>query len=407
MKIGIITNLYPPYARGGAENVIVRTVGQLMSMGHEVFVICGHPKKLGSAITLDGSSTERVYRFFPKNAYFTLDDGKYPWLTRLLWHVIDAFSWHGAEHVRTILRDEEPDVVITHNLKGLGLNIPSVIADLKIPYVHVVHDLQLIIPSGLMMFGAEKEPWYAKPAYAVYRALCRMKFVYPNIVIFPSRYLEEMYMCRGFFAKSRIVVMPNPAPKYKALSKSGRTGGPLKLLFAGQLGSHKGIPFLLDALAKLSIDVRLYIAGTGPLQKQVEIAAQKDKRIIYLGYTLPDELMNVFGVVDTVVVPSLCYENSPTVIYEAFMAGIPVIASRIGGVGELIQEGKTGYLFTPGDTEAFLQAVKKVDEEKMQFAERREEIRATMHEYELDRYCENLLKLLEVVNDDDERTKKT
>ncbi|MDQ5952614.1 MAG: hypothetical protein QG626_743 [Patescibacteria group bacterium] len=53
MKIGIITNLYPPHTRGGAENVIVRTVGQLLALGHDVFVITGQPKRLGGAVTLD------------------------------------------------------------------------------------------------------------------------------------------------------------------------------------------------------------------------------------------------------------------------------------------------------------------------------------------------------------------
>ncbi|MCR4312312.1 MAG: glycosyltransferase, partial [Candidatus Uhrbacteria bacterium] len=130
MKIGIVTNLYPPYARGGAENVIVRTVEQLLALGHDVFVISAQPKEKGRNVTLGRLSLERVYRFFPNNIYFTLDDHAYPWGVRLFWHIIDAFSWSGAEAVRTVLRDERPDVVITHNLKGIGLRIPGAIQKL-------------------------------------------------------------------------------------------------------------------------------------------------------------------------------------------------------------------------------------------------------------------------------------
>ncbi len=394
MKIGIITNLYPPYARGGAENVIVRTVGQLMAMGHEVFVITGHPKELGERVVCDASSTERIYRFFPRNLYFTLDDFRYPWLIRLGWHIQDAFSWHGAEHVRSILREEEPDVVITHNLKGIGLNIPSVIRDLCIPHIHVVHDLQLLIPSGLLMFGQERPHVLARLAYAVYQRVCATKIGNPDVVLFPSEYLKQAYEEKRFFTKSDCRLMRNPAPAYAFVPKERRPQGEVKLLFAGQLGYHKGIRFLLETLSSLEDPFRLYVAGTGPLKKEVEAYAQKDKRIVCLGYTPPEELAHVFGVVDGLVMPSLCYENSPTVIYEALIAGIPVLASRIGGVGELLSEGKTGMLFTPGDREDFLRVFRRFSKEKEAFSERRQEIRASVSEYALDRYAQRLEEVI-------------
>lgn len=397
MKIGIITNLYPPFTRGGAENVIVRTVGQLMAMGHDVFVITGHPKELGTKRILDRSSTERIYRFFPKNMYFTLDDFKHGWLTRFFWHIRDAISWHGAEHVRAILRDEQPDVVMTHNLKGIGLNIPSVIADLHIPHVHVVHDLQLIVPSGLIIFGQEKENIIARAAYAAYQFICRQKFGSPDLVIFPSQYLKDIYDTHLFFPKSERVMMPNPAPNYAENKRKGRSGGPLKLLFVGQLGAHKGLRFLIDVLARCKEDVRLYVAGAGPMKEEIELAAATDKRIVFLGYTPPEELANVLGVVDALVVPSLCYENSPTVIYESLMAGVPVLASRIGGVGELIREGETGMLFTPGDEEDLKRVLQKIDAAKEDMAERREEIRASIEPYALEAYAKKLTHVLESV----------
>jgi len=399
MKIGIITNLYPPFARGGAENVIVRTVGQLMAMGHDVFVITGHPKELGTKRVLDRSSTERIYRFFPRNIYFTLDDFKYTWLTRLFWHIQDAVSWHGAEHVRAILRDEQPDVVVTHNLKGIGLNIPSVIADLHVPHVHVVHDLQLIVPSGLIMFGQERHNLLERAAYATYRFICRTKFKSPDLVIFPSQYLKDVYDANHFFPKSERVMMPNPAPNYAENKRKGRSGGPLKLLFVGQLGAHKGLAFLLDVLSRCKEDARLYVAGAGPMKDEVELAAASDKRIVFLGYTPPEELANVFGVVDALVVPSLCYENSPTVMYETLMAGVPVLASRIGGVGELSKEGETGMFFTPGKEEDLCRVVHQIDVRKNEFAQRREEIRASVSGYVLEAYANNLTKTLENVRE--------
>lgn len=394
MKIGIVTNLYPPNARGGAENVIVRTVEQLLSMGHDIFVITGQPRKAGTAVTLGQLSLERVYRFFPLNIYFTLDDYKHSWPVRLLWHVIDAFSFHGARVVQGILADEKPDVVITHNLKGIGLRIPSSIVRAGIPHVHIMHDLQLVIPSGLRMFGQEKEPWYAKIGYGVYRAICRQRLGRPNVVISPSQFLIDEYKKVGYFRETEVRFLPNPAPKPSGIARDAHRSGPLKLLFVGQLGYHKGLAFLLDAFAKLDIDVRLHIAGGGPLRSLVEERVKHDKRIVYLGYTQPEELTKCMIAVDAVVVPSLCYENSPTVIYEALSSGVPLIASRIGGVGELITEGRTGFLFTPGDEKDLLRAICAMDREKDDFVLRIPEIQKSVAPYVLPLYAERLLTVL-------------
>jgi glycosyltransferase involved in cell wall biosynthesis len=393
MKIGIITNLYPPNARGGAETVIVRTVGALLALGHDVFVVTGQRRKEGRGIMLDRSSTERIYRFFPKNVYFTLDDHKYPWIIRLFWHVIDAFSHHGENVVRTIIAKEQPDIIFTHNLKGIGLNIPAAIRQANVPHVHVVHDLQLVVPSGLIMFGHEKTPWYTKPFYKIYQKICQGKIKNPDLVLSPSHYLEKMYKEAGFFKRTKMLVVPNPAPNYSPVAAYGRTPGPLRLLFVGQLQEHKGLVFLLDALAACAEDIRLSIVGDGPLSAEVEKRSQKDKRITYLGYIPPGELVKIFHTVDALVVPSLGYENSPTVIYEGLQAGIPIIASRIGGVGELVEEGKNGYLFTPGDTADFCRAVTELNARKDEFAMMGEELRKTVADYTLDKYAAGLTEL--------------
>lgn len=395
MKIGIITNLYPPHARGGAENVIVRTVTQLVAMGHEVFVITGQPR--GKPLTLDRAATEHIYRFFPPNVYFTLNDHKHGWFTRLCWHVIDAFSPYPGRTVGAILDDEKPDVVFTHNLKGLGLSIPRAIQSRSIPQIHVLHDLQLIIPSGLLLAGKEYLLKMYAPAYAVYRAVCRRQFGKPDLVISPSQFIVDQYTKYGFFGNAPFLMQPNPTPNFRVVERHERHGGPLKLLFVGQLGSHKGIKFLLDAFAKVTQDVQLLIVGEGPMAKEVKARAAKDSRISHLGYMPPEELVKCYGVADALVVPSLCYENSPTVIYEALNAGIPVLASRIGGVGELVREGETGYLFAAGNENDLLQAITSLYANRADFAAKRDVIRATVAPFALEKYAARLVALAEDV----------
>ncbi len=394
MKIGIISNLYPPYVRGGAEQVVVRTVEALTEAGHDVFVITTRPSKKKGVIR-DKVSTERVYRFFPWNVYYTLKDYKFPWLIRLVWHMIDAFGQSGARHVSRILMQEKPDVVITHNLKGIGLTIPRAIQASGIPHVHVVHDLQLVVPSGLLFFGKEKRPRLFETPYKIYRAICRRNFARPDLVIYPSKYLSDTYHRYGFFRNAKTIVMPNPAPTFPEVARHDTDENILKLLFVGQLGSHKGVRFLMEAFDTIPGEKRLIIAGEGKRANDVKQKANHDKRIVYLGYISVDQLLNCFGIADAVVVPSLCYENSPTVIYEALQAGVPVLASDIGGVGELVENGVNGYLFTPGSAKAFLQAVEKLKTCKSEKCMTPEQIKKTVAAYAMPNYTRELVRLLD------------
>lgn len=399
MKIGIITNLYPPYTRGGAENVVVRTVEQLLETGHDVFVITTHPKKGGRAFLRDRQTTERVYRFFPKNIYFLLNDRYYPWIVRLFWHIIDAFSGHGMRVVREILEDEAPDIVITHNLKGIGLKIPKAIQEAGIPHVHVVHDLQLIYPSGLLFAGKENLPLYSRPFYRAYQRICQNRMGKPDLVIFPSNYLKNTYTEHGFFKEQEILVMHNPAPKFQAERRATRPPGPLRLMFVGQLEEHKGIRFLLDNLNKTGVELDLIVAGEGSLEEMVKRKSAEDDQVVYLGYISLEQIINCFGIVDALIVPSLCYENSPTVIYESLIAGLPVIASNIGGVGELLRDGENGILFAPGSEQEFADAIQRLNAEKESFFARQEEIRQTVVLHALPRYTAYLIRTLRKVTE--------
>ncbi len=391
MKIGIVTNLYPPYVRGGAEHVIVRTIEGLVSAGHDVFVVTTKPGKADDEIIEFSTSGERIFQFTPKNLYFILDDHKNNIVKRLVWHVIDAFSKHPGRMFEAIVEQEKPDIVITHNLKGIGLRIPNFVRKNKIPHIHVVHDLQLIYPSGLLFSGQEMKPLLLRPIYSMYRAICRWLMQSPEMVIFPSTYLKKQYIDHGFFTQSRIEVLPNPAPDFVPVERTGGPLGDLRLVFVGQLEKHKGIEFMIEAFKKYEGSAQLIIAGDGTLRKYVEKEASNHDDITYLGYISIDQIISVLGISDALVVPSLCYENSPTVIYESLQAGIPVIASNIGGVGELITSGRNGILFKPGSQQDLLRAITELRQRREQFFASQEEIKATVTPYRLNEYVQKLI----------------
>ena len=123
MKIGIITNLYRPYSRGGAEIIARRVAQELIMRGHDVFVVTTMPYENLSSLHLEVTDThvERIYRFFPFNFYHVIHDSGKPFVLRLGWHLIDLWNPQPARCLRRVLEKEQPDVVLTHNMKGFGL----------------------------------------------------------------------------------------------------------------------------------------------------------------------------------------------------------------------------------------------------------------------------------------------
>ena len=131
-------------------------------------------------------------------------------------------------------------------------------------------------------------------------------------------------------------------------------------LFAGRLTREKGVRTLLQAWAALAIPIPLWIAGGGPLDDDVRLAAESSPLITYLGSQPHEKVINLMKSAACLVFPSEWYECSPMTILEAFAAGTPVVATTGGAAEELVREGSTGALFPPGDVEALAEAVSRI-----------------------------------------------
>ncbi len=346
MKIMVIASLFAPYARGGAE-VVTEQIVEELSRSHDVSVLtCDRWKGIRSfRARREKSGTFSIYRFFPLNFFSFVDINEKPFYLRFLWTIGDFFNIHALIETRNVLNEVRPDIVMTHNIKGLTYGIPWLLRTMKVRHVHVPHDVQLVFPSGLLIRGQERlleSPWVR-----AYSALTRMLFGSPEVVVCASKFLKQFYVQRGFFPRSNIIVLRNPVPpKADGLLPATESDERIHFLFIGNLASAKGFHLLLDAFKKLQgDDCMLHVVGTGPLESSLREAARTDQRIDYRGYVAGDEKFKLLSRMHYLVTPSLCYENSPTVIYEAFSVGVPVIASSIGGTAELVEDGGNGYIF--------------------------------------------------------------
>jgi GT2 family glycosyltransferase/glycosyltransferase involved in cell wall biosynthesis len=181
--------------------------------------------------------------------------------------------------------------------------------------------------------------------------------------IAPSRCMRDRFVAFGI-APDRITVADYGFDKELfsvARSSKGRAGGDpervaLRVGFLGSLMVSKGPHVVLEAIKDLpqgSVEVDLFGAHTAyhgddsyrhrlaPLLNQPHVRVH--------GPIAHDAVAQALSSIDVLVVPSIWPENSPLVIHEAFLAGVPVVASRIGGIPELVTDGRNGLLFAPGD----------------------------------------------------------
>jgi glycosyltransferase involved in cell wall biosynthesis len=186
----------------------------------------------------------------------------------------------------------------------------------------------------------------ASVALAGMLALHRGLGTYRNKV---SRYIALNTFCRDKFIEgglpaSRIVVKPNFVdwPGESGIHHEHHRGN--HFLFVGRLSPEKGVSILADALALLSAS-KLRVAGDGP----DSIIFNGMPGVVLLGGVSSEAVQREMCEAAVLIVPSIWHETFGLVVAEAYAVGLPVIASRIGALTEIVRDGETGLLFTPGD----------------------------------------------------------
>lgn len=171
----------------------------------------------------------------------------------------------------------------------------------------------------------------------------RDAYSYPDLFITPSHFMAGQLQKMGFDHK--INVIHNPINTGHFTGVKNMTAFQKTVLYAGRFSKDKGIELILEAAAKCK-DVKFLIAGVGDLIEMVEKADREMENVEYLGSLNKEQLMETFDRSDFLILPSIWYENNPMIIIEAMTYGLVVIGSDIGGIPELLREGR-GFLFDP------------------------------------------------------------
>lgn len=341
MTILVVHNEY--LQPGGEDAVEAAERSVLSTMGHSVAQYRRH------------NCETRAPRWF----------GKLSLARRTMWA---ADSYAG---IQASLRRERPAVAHFHNTFPL-ISPAAYYAcrEAGVPVVQTLHNYRLLCPAA--SFFRDGHPCEECVKHSLWRGVRRgcyrgsrlTTLTVAAMLAFHRRretwtelvgcYIALTEFARAKFAASglpsnKIVVKPNFVyPDPGARRQAGDYA-----VFVGRLSPEKGLRMLLDAWERLGGRIPLLVAGDGPLREQLEL--QKTRRglpgVSFLGWSSRSQTLDAIRGSRFLVFPSEWYECFPATIVEAFACGVPVLASRLGAMQEIVEEGRTGKHFTPGDSE--------------------------------------------------------
>ncbi len=357
LKIFIIIHGFPPYYMAGSEVYTFNKCIEL-SKEHEVIVFTRiedefqKPYKVVESIEygikiIRVNKPGRDYTFRSKYEDFRM---------------VEIFQ----ENLKKI----QPDVVHINHLSHLTVSIIDIVDEIQIPIIFTLHDFWMMCIRGQLI--RDDSTLCTSPTLERCK-ICNMKYFTSEIqsnheiqrwiktlsrvnhkidlFIAPSKFLRKIYINYGI-SKDKIIHMDYGFDKSLINEVKKRYSTKLRFGFLGRIIPIKGISLLIDAFNRIDpFKAVLNIYGKIPASLPFLKERGHKSSINFKGSYNYKNISSILSNIDILVVPSLWYENSPLVIHEAFLAKIPVITSDLGGMAELVSNGKNGLLFEPGNVE--------------------------------------------------------
>jgi glycosyltransferase involved in cell wall biosynthesis len=341
MKVLLVHNYYQ---QPGGEDVVYEQERKLLeSHGHQI-------------VTYERNNAE-LFR------YSTLQRFCLP--AKTIW-AADAYR-----EILDLVRKERPSIAHVHNtFVQISPSVFAACRDGGVPVVHTLHNFRLICPAatlyreGKVCEDCQESGLWQGVRHACYRGsfaatastaamlaahrIARTWLDGVTAYIALSEFSKRKFVGAGL-PKEKISVKPNfvapdPGPK-EVFGDSA--------IFVGRLSPEKGVETLLHAWRQLRTPIPLQIVGDGPLRPELEkmVSQCKISRVVFTGRLSSDKARSRIRSARLLILPSVCYENFPMAVVEAFSCGTPVVCSRLGAMQEIVNDRANGLLFTPGKPE--------------------------------------------------------
>ena len=353
MRVLLVNKFH--YKKGGSETYYFTVAQALKAKGHEVVFFAMQDKK---------NLPCEQEQYFVSNSSV---NGNIKSRLNMILHI--AYSKEAYTKMKKLLQEEKPDLVILNLVhKQITLSVIDAIKeyDARLPVFWTMHDLIAVCPAYSMRDGSgnicEKcldgsfAPCVKNRCIKGSRLMSilsryeadyiRKKKWYDRVDLFicPSEfYCKKLQEAR--FTSGRIVTLRNPLPMDTEYGLYDENDG--YLLYFGRLAQEKGVKTLIDAVRKTGS--RLVILGTGPMEDELKKYADGLANISFMGFQTGKTLTDFIKRSLCAVLPSEWYENGPYSAMETMALGKPRIVSDNGGLPELVEDGKNGYVYHAKD----------------------------------------------------------
>jgi glycosyltransferase involved in cell wall biosynthesis len=312
MKIGILVSDFPPNRIGGTE-IQSYNIAKRLAKKHKVIVFTRHYHGLPKEETREGFLIKRFSCI------------KFPGF-RFLSHLIFSI---------TMIRKEKPDIL----------------------------QCMMLTPNGLVgiliqkLFGIKAIPWVRGGDWYLTKGPVGKRiisFVIKNSPIIITQTEKTRKEIIREFPGKNIIIIPNGIELKNKLASGD------KVVFVGNLVERKGVEYLIEAMK--NIDAKLLLVGDGP--KRPFLKSMAGSNVQFVGKVMPEEVEKYMRQGKIFVLPAKKGEGLPNVILEAMSLGLPVVATKIAGIPDIIKHERTGFLIEPGNSEQLEKHIKKLLEDE-------------------------------------------
>lgn len=323
---------------GGSASMLRALHRSLLAMGHHVDVVAPSPPTRGAWVT-HAAPYPHVLTFGPekREGETAIDELSEVELREMAAATAETIA-------REVFRDGRPELLVANHISIMALACQSLGARFGIPY-------------RLISYGTDTQ-------------LLLREQKYRDLFGPAAREADRIFTISGFVGKEvretvggRVEVMGGGVDAGLFHPGALPASRERPLLYFGRLVSEKGIWVLLKALQQQTSGRELWMAGEGPLRAEIEEFLPRmhaGRTVRLLGYVPQAELRDVLLQASAVVVPSIWQEPLGLVVLEALACGLPVIATSVGGIPEMIIDGEHGFLVRENDPAALAAAIDRL-----------------------------------------------
>ncbi len=413
MRILFAAHQFFPEHYAGVEIVTLGLAREFRARGHETYVLAPKRSITGNNIE-PGEIEDYEFGGVPVRRVGRPKEG----VSRP--YRLDYENEAMAQRTREYMQEVQPDIVHAEHFQGLSASVIPVFKEFDVPLVYTATDFWTVCPvvdlrrhDGVMCEGPElthctrciasrypgtrmkatvdrmpdaalriagrlSEAPLFKTSHSLRQVWAlkerpghiRKNMEQVDHVIVYTQLMRDLLLANGIGSGKIGISYYGIDTSYISKVPRNRTlPPPLRIGFIGTLAPHKGCDTLIEAIRSLprelkaTLDIYGNLERFKPFVKVLRRLAGDDERITFAGPFQRERVGQILSGLDVLVVPSRWYENQPGVIFEAFAAGMPVVATNLGGMSEFVKHEENGLLFELENTEDLAQQLRRLGEE--------------------------------------------